>query len=236
MALQPGVGLGLHYNTSPNLSIPCCNNNNNNNNKVIYLVNWKWRVARWHWLQWFTVASLKIRHLCRWVALIHVYPHLEGSWRLKATYWGEGGKDNCCWEQSNESLLEQFDRGDGSKIFNLNFRKSFTINTGWYKKKGRFWKTQQKLNKFKPVKHFLWRQHAVDRSTDPWLLNVEVVCSSRSLFRIAANCTWLPPRISKVPLRSISEDVGVFFKSPLWESSNLSCLFLIKYANFLHFV
>jgi hypothetical protein len=23
MALQPGVGLGLHYNTSPNLSIPC---------------------------------------------------------------------------------------------------------------------------------------------------------------------------------------------------------------------
>ena len=47
-------------------------------------------------------------------------------------------------------------------------------------------------------KTFLWRKHAVDRSTDPWLLNGEVVCSSRSLFRSAANCTWLPLRISEV--------------------------------------
>jgi hypothetical protein len=45
-----------------------------------------------------------------------------------------------------------------------------------------------------------WWQHAVDRSTDPWLLNGEVVCTSRSLFRSAANFTWLPLRISKVPV------------------------------------
>jgi hypothetical protein len=31
-------------------------------------------------------------------------------------------------------------------------------------------------------------------------LNGEVVCSSRSLFRSAANCTWLPLHISKVPV------------------------------------
>ena len=60
-------------------------------------------------------------------------------------------------------------------------------------KNGNFWKTQN-------CKTFLWRKHAVDRSTDPWLLNGEVVCSSRSLFRGAANCTWLPLRISKVPV------------------------------------
>ena len=32
------------------------------------------------------------------------------------------------------------------------------------------------------------------------LLNGELVCSPRSLFRSAANCTWLPLRISKVPV------------------------------------
>ena len=61
------------------------------------------------------------------------------------------------------------------------------------KKNGNFWKPNK-------TKTFLWRKHAVDRSTVPWLLNGEVVCSSRSLFRSAANCTWLPLRISKVPV------------------------------------
>ena len=65
--------------------------------------------------------------------------------------------------------------------------------TGWHKKNGNFWKPNK-------TKTFLWRKHAVARSTDPWLLNGEVVCSSRSLFRSAANCTWLPLRISKVPI------------------------------------
>jgi hypothetical protein len=49
-------------------------------------------------------------------------------------------------------------------------------------------------------KTFLWWKHAVDRSTDPWLLNGKVVFSSRSLFHSAANCTWLPLGISKVPV------------------------------------
>ena len=49
-------------------------------------------------------------------------------------------------------------------------------------------------------KPFLWRNHAVDRSTVPWLLDGKVVCSLRSLFHSAANCTWLPLRISKVPV------------------------------------
>jgi len=30
--------------------------------------------------------------------------------------------------------------------------------------------------------------------------NPKIVCSSRSLFRSAANCTWLPLGISKVPV------------------------------------
>jgi hypothetical protein len=60
-------------------------------------------------------------------------------------------------------------------------------------KKGNSWKIQI-------CKSFLWPQHAVDRSTDPWLLNGEVVCNSRSLFCSAANCTLLPVRISKVPV------------------------------------
>jgi hypothetical protein len=47
---------------------------------------------------------------------------------------------------------------------------------------------------------FLWLKYAVDLSNDPWLLNGEVVCSSRFLFLIAANCTWLPLSISKVPI------------------------------------
>jgi hypothetical protein len=59
-------------------------------------------------------------------------------------------------------------------------------------KKGNFWEIQT-------CKTFLWWQHAVDRSTDPWLLHGEVVCSSRSLLRSAVNCTLLPLRISKVP-------------------------------------
>jgi hypothetical protein len=67
-----------------------------------------------------------------------------------------------------------------------------------YTKNGNFWKTQQKFKRSKHVKLFLWWQHAVDRSTDPRLLNGEVVCSSRSLFCSAA--TWLPLRISKVPV------------------------------------
>jgi len=49
-------------------------------------------------------------------------------------------------------------------------------------------------------KTFLWRRHAVDRSTVPWLLDSKVICSSRYLFRSAANCTWLPLGISKVPV------------------------------------
>jgi len=60
-------------------------------------------------------------------------------------------------------------------------------------KNGNFWKPNK-------TKTFLWWKHAFDRSTDLWLLNGEVVCSSRSLFRNAANCTWLPLRISKVPV------------------------------------
>ena len=79
------------------------------------------------------------------------------------------------------------------------FRRIFWVTWGyfckslyrWHKKTG-IWKTQQKC------KTFLWLKHAVDLSTDPWLLNGEVVCSSRSLFRSAANCTWLPLRISEV--------------------------------------
>jgi hypothetical protein len=64
-------------------------------------------------------------------------------------------------------------------------------------------------------KTFLWRQHAVHRSTDPWLPNGEVVCSSRFLFRSAANCTWLPLRISKVPVFfGHSVHVMAVFKSP----------------------
>jgi hypothetical protein len=65
-------------------------------------------------------------------------------------------------------------------------------------KKRELLKTPTKIEKIQTYKTFLWRQHAVDRSTDPWLLNGEVVCGSRSLFRSAANCTWLPQRISKV--------------------------------------
>ena len=61
-------------------------------------------------------------------------------------------------------------------------------------------KKRELLNYHCFCKTFLWRKHAVDHSTDPWLLNGEVVCSSRSLFRSAANCTWLPLRISKVPV------------------------------------
>ena len=61
-------------------------------------------------------------------------------------------------------------------------------------KTGTFEKSQQNY------KTFLWRKHAVDHSADPWLLNGEVVCSSRSLFRSAANCTWLPLCISKGPV------------------------------------
>jgi hypothetical protein len=54
-----------------------------------------------------------------------------------------------------------------------------------------------KIEEIQTCKTFLWRQHAVDRSTDPCLLNGEV-CILRSLFRSAANCTWLLLRISKV--------------------------------------
>ena len=61
-------------------------------------------------------------------------------------------------------------------------------------------KKRELLNYHCFCKTFLWRKHAVDRSADPWLLNGEVVCSSRSLFRSAANCTGLPLRISKVPV------------------------------------
>ena len=71
--------------------------------------------------------------------------------------------------------------------------RSVCSSTGWHKKNGNFWKPNK-------TKTFLWRKHAVDRSTHPWLLNGEVVCSSRFLFRSAANCTWLPLRISKVPV------------------------------------
>ena len=62
--------------------------------------------------------------------------------------------------------------------------------------------TQKNGNYWKPnkTKTFLWRKHAVDRCTDPWLLNGEAVCSSRFLFRSAAICTWLPLCISKVPV------------------------------------
>jgi hypothetical protein len=56
------------------------------------------------------------------------------------------------------------------------------------------------FRKIQTCKIFLWRQHAVDRSTDSWLPNGEVVCNSRFLFRSAANCTLLPLRISKVPI------------------------------------
>jgi hypothetical protein len=65
------------------------------------------------------------------------------------------------------------------------------------------YKVTQKTGTFKkPNKNWtnVCRQHSVDRSTDPWLLNAEVVCSSRFLFRSAANCTWLPVRISKLPV------------------------------------
>jgi len=75
----------------------------------------------------------------------------------------------------------------------LNAVQQFFSYTGWHKKNGNFWKPNK-------TKTFLWRKHAVDRSTYPWLLNGEVVCSSRSLFRSAANCTWLPLSISKVPV------------------------------------
>jgi hypothetical protein len=64
-------------------------------------------------------------------------------------------------------------------------------------KNGNFFKTPTKIEEIQTCKTFLRRQHAVDHSTYPWLLNGEVVCSSRSLFRSAANCTWLPLRISK---------------------------------------
>jgi hypothetical protein len=84
-----------------------------------------------------------------------------------------------------------------SRNFLLCVLLSYITNTRWHKKNGNFWKTQQK---FKKSNKILWRQHAVDRSTDPWLLNGVVVCSSWSLFRSAANCTWLPLRISKVPV------------------------------------
>ena len=66
------------------------------------------------------------------------------------------------------------------------------------KKRGNSLCTTSKLSFF--WKTFLWRKHAVDHSTDPWLLNGEVVYSSRSLFCSAAKCTWLPLRISKVPV------------------------------------
>jgi hypothetical protein len=63
-------------------------------------------------------------------------------------------------------------------------------------KKWELLKNSTKIEEIQTCKTFLWRQHPVDRSIDPWLLNGEV-CSSRSLFHSAANCTWLPLRISK---------------------------------------
>jgi len=81
-------------------------------------------------------------------------------------------------------------------------RMNISVNTGRHKKTGTF----EKPNKnWRNHKTFLWRKHAVDRSTDPWLLKWRG-CSSRSLFRSAANCTWLPLRILEVPV--------FFFVSP----------------------
>ena len=61
-------------------------------------------------------------------------------------------------------------------------------------KKGNFWKTQK--NWRNPTK-----KNFIDRNwTITTCLLREVVCSSRSLFRSAANCTWLPLRISEVPV------------------------------------
>jgi hypothetical protein len=73
-------------------------------------------------------------------------------------------------------------------------------------------------------KTYLWRQHAVDRSTDPWLLNGEVVCSSRYLFHSAANCTWLPRRISKVT---------IFCESPCTTFFRINCSQLPKHICFI---
>ena len=46
--------------------------------------------------------------------------------------------------------------------------------------------------------------HAVNRSIVPKLLDGKVVCSSKSLTRSVANCTWLQLRISKVPVLCIT--------------------------------
>jgi hypothetical protein len=47
------------------------------------------------------------------------------------------------------------------------------------------------------------KQHISNHQTvvfDSWLIRLNVVCSSRSLLRSAANCARLPLRISKVPV------------------------------------
>jgi hypothetical protein len=89
-------------------------------------------------------------------------------------------------------------------------------------KNGNFCKAQQKWKKSNKI---LWRQHAVDRSTDSWLLNGEVVCTSRSLFRSATYCTWLPLRISNVP---------VFFCVTLYLDCGRGCVCVFIHLRFLY--
>jgi hypothetical protein len=115
--------------------------------------------------------------------------------------------------------------------------------TGWHKETGTFETTSAHLPNYHCFcKTFLWRKHAVDRSIDPWLLNGKVVCSSRSLFRSAANCTWLPLRISKVPVllcRTLHLTARYSILSILRDTDNIpasdSCIKQITGKNDLHF-
>jgi hypothetical protein len=84
-------------------------------------------------------------------------------------------------------------------------------NTEWHKK-GEILKNPTKIEEMQ-------QNYFVDKN---WtiitcllrnsLLNSEVVCSSRSLFRSTANCTWLPLRISKVPVFCVT----LYFWSTGW--------------------
>jgi hypothetical protein len=103
------------------------------------------------------------------------------------------GFNHCC-------LIPAFSMSFKFQILKKFFKLMHFNNTGWHKKR-ELLKNPTKIVEIQQ-KNFIDRNWTITtcRSTDPWLLNGEVVCRSRSLFRSAANCTWLSLSISKVPV------------------------------------